>query len=116
MTRRGRKPNPVQDLMLSYRAEAAEQERWLADITAALGLPAGATQAERVERARALVACVDGELLPEEEAPKVKGDPGVCRKCGATSDPGCEIEGIGCCWHHDGETICSKCEPPKWTT
>lgn len=68
MTRRGRKPDPVQDLMLSYRAEAAEQERWLADITAALGLPAGATQAERVERARALAAqpCCVTFTVPED--------------------------------------------------
>lgn len=54
MTTRRTKPDPIQDLMLDYRAEAAEQARWLADLTAALGLPADATQAERMERARAL--------------------------------------------------------------
>ena len=48
------KPNPVQDLMLDARADASPLELWLADLTAARGLPATATQAERLERARAL--------------------------------------------------------------
>lgn len=62
------KPNPVQDLMLSYRAEAAELDRWLADITEALGLPATATQQERLDRARALVAqpCCVTFTVPED--------------------------------------------------
>ena len=66
MTRR--RTNPVQDLMLSYRAEAADLTRYLADLTAALGLPVTATQAERLDRARALAAqpCCVTFTVPED--------------------------------------------------
>ena len=54
--------------MLSYRAEAADLTRYLADLTAALGLPVTATQAERLDRARALAAqpCCVTFTVPED--------------------------------------------------
>lgn len=88
--------------------------QWMRELTIALGLPEGATQKERIDRALWLAA-LDAPEPTEEEPPKKKGDPGVCRKCGATSDPGCEIPGNGCCWSHMGETICETCSGVRLT-
>lgn len=67
-----------------------------------------------VSEVRRLRALLESEFAIPEDAqdpPKAIGDPGVCRKCGATSEPRCEIPGDGCCWSHMGETICDVCQP-----